>query len=435
MFCGSSVGKVSAETLQSVVARTVLSNPEVAALRANRLATDEELEAAKGLGKPKVDIKTATGYVTRDEEGEGATGYEADTWRTEVSGVISVPLFDGWKTHYEVERQVNRVDSARNRVADTANSIALQTVQAYLEVQRASSVAAIAERNVAAHRAILSRVGQRASAGKSAEAEVVQARARLKAAEAALVEAHASLIDARSLFISVVGEAPGDLAPVAPPSHMLPNSVEAAVERARAEAPSLAAVRHDILAAEAEAGTAWSEFYPKLDLEVSGHRKDDSDHNFGDDDEFSALLVVRKNLYNGGIDSARTRETRHRVEQTQAIAANAGRLIEKEVRLAWLAIKSSSMRAVHLAQQIEQNRLLINAYTGQFDLGERSLMDILDVQNEIFTTETSLVTERFVGVYNSYRLIAAMGSLLPALDVPMPEEAVVAADSWRLSIP
>lgn len=425
----------AADSLRDVVDRTVQTNPEVAALKANRLATDEELEAAKGLGRPKLDVRAGAGYVAHDEDAFGGAGYEADTYRREISGVASMPLFDGWKTHYEVDRQANRVNSARHRVADTANSIALQAVQAYLEVQRSQAVLDVAEQNLAAHRAILDRVQARANAGKSARAEAVQAEARVNAAEAAKVEAQARFYDAQSLYISVVGEAPAGLEPVNVPGHMMPQSVEEAVERAVAEAPSLTALRHDVLSAEAEVGTAESEFYPKLDLEVTGRIKDDTDHNYTDEEEVAVQLVLKKNLYNGGIDTARVRETRHRIDQSRSIEANASRLIEKEVRLSWLAIQSSRKRAALLAEQVEKNQALIAAYTGQFELGERSLMDILDVQNEIFTARSELLTERYARVYNSYRLLAAMGSLLQALEVAMPDEAVAEPDVWQAFIP
>jgi adhesin transport system outer membrane protein len=425
----------AADTLRAVVERAVSTNPEVAALRANRLATDEELEAAKGLGRPKVDVFGTTGYVAHDEEALGGSGYEADTYRKSVSGVLSVPLFDGWKTYYEVERQGNRVSSARHRVADTANSVALQAIQAYLEIQRSAAVLDIADENIAAHRAILARVQARAKAGKSARAEVVQAQARLSAAQASRVEAQAANIDAQSLFLSVVGEPPGQLESVGLPGAMLPASVEEAVERALAEAPSLIAVAHDVQAAEAEVGTAQAEFYPKIDVEVAGRIGDDTDHNFTDEEEVTVLLVLKKNLYNGGIDSARVRETRHRVNQSQSIATNAGRLIEKEVRLSWLAMHAAKLRADLLAEEVEQNRILVEAFIGQFDLSERSLMDILDIQNEVFTASSAQATERFARVYNAYRLMAAMGSLLPALEVAMPDEALSEPDLWRSWVP
>ncbi len=70
-----------------------------------------------------------------------------------------------------------------------------------------------------------------------------------------------------------------------------------------------------------------------------------------------------------------------------------------------------SQGAVELiARQLEQNRLVIGAYGEQFELGQRSLLDLLDVQNELFVNETTLTTESFVSQYNVYRVLAAMAA-------------------------
>jgi len=424
----------SAEGLRSVVQRTVSSNPEVAALRANRLAVDEELEAAKGLGRPKLDLRGAAGYSGKTIEGTGPSDYNSNGKHLEYGGVATMPVFDGWKTSYEIERQGARVDSARHRVADTASSLALQAVQAYLEVERAIAVEAAAKRNVATHRGLLSRVNARYAAGKVAKSDLTQVEARLAAAEAARVEAEGRRLDALSLYTAVVGEVPQKLETVGMPSRLLPRTAAQAVEIARRNAPSLLAVREDVLAARADIGSARSQFFPQIGLEFSAQEKRDADRHIGNVSDLSALVVVRQTLYDGGIARALVRENIHRADQAEAIAGNATRLIEKEVRLAWLAMQTSNQRAVHLGEQLTMNRQLVGEYTSEFELGQKSLLDVLDVENEIFVTESELTTESFAATYNAYRLLAAIGSLLPALEVALPEEATREADRSRFSL-
>jgi outer membrane protein, adhesin transport system len=425
-----------AEDLRSVVAKTLSSNPELSALAANRLAIDEELEAAKGLSGPTIDVKAATGSAWLEQQKDNGIdpGFKDQTGRVEMSGIISVPVFDGWKTYYEVDRNAARVESARFRVSDTANSLGLQAIQTYLEVQRASTVTAVAEKNVRAHRTYLSRVQTRVSGGNAAQAESLQARARLASADAALIEAQARLNDAFAAYIAVVGEAPGRLEAVGMP-RLLPPNVQTAVEEAYDFAPSLAALRNDITAAKAAIGTAQAEFYPKVSIEIAGDTTIDADQDFSDETNFSTLLLVKKNLYNGGVDTARLREARHRADQAGHTAMNARRQIEKEVRLSWIAMRSASDRRIVLGRQLDQNRALVKAYEKQFDIGQRSLMDILDVQNEIFTTETTAASEAFSATFNAYRVLASTGKLLEVLNLDLPEEAVRGADrSWHVTL-
>jgi len=414
-----------AETLEGVVRETLETNPELAALRYNRQAIDQELRAARGLRMPTYDVRVDSGRNWNSTK--SSTGVE-DTndihTRSGVGTVLSQRLFDGFEARHEIARQKNRVDSARWRVADTANSIALRTVQAYLELQRAAAVRSAAHANVSALQALQARVLARVTGGRANAGEESEARARLANAKAVLAEAEARLQDADSLFRSVVGRRPAQLAPATPPRKALPGSVEGAVADARQFAPSVIATQHDTVAAEAAIGSAYARLYPRLNFEMTtDHGR--SVRERGDRDlDASAMLVVRWNLFNGGIDRARIKEASARAAEANEIAANTERLIEREVRVSWTAIASAEQRAHYLAEQLRQNRTRRGIYSQQFDLGQRRLLDLLDAQSETFVTEASLLTEEFSGKYNTYRVLAAMGKLVPALGADLPDEAV-----------
>jgi outer membrane protein, adhesin transport system len=417
---------VFAENLGSVVRRTLDTNPELKALMHNRNAIDEELEAAKGLGLPSVDVRAAAGH--RASEGSSVPAGGAHSYRErnryEAGATISQRLFDGFETKSQVERQLNRVGSARSRVADTANAVALQATQAYLEIQRTTQVKAIASRNVAAHQALLEKVKARTTAGRGAGAEVNQAQARLLAARSALTEADARNKDAVSLFIAVVGsKPPAKLQAVKPPSNLLPKNVDEAVSHARKGSPAIIARMFDAQAASLAINVAKSEFYPKINAEFSADYAYDVDRTYGRRTDVSGMVVYRQNLYRGGIDSARVREARSRSEEAFSSADLIGRTVEREVRFSWTAMHSARTRSDIISRQLEQNRSVFKAYGEQFELGQRTLIDLLDVQNESFVNETTLATETFVSQFNVYRVLASMGRLVPALGAEYPEEA------------
>ena len=164
----------------------------------------------------------------------------------------------------------------------------------------------------------------------------------------------------------------------------LPNSVRFA--------PSVIATQHDTYAAEAAIGTAQSRLFPRLNLEVTG------DHGLGvtqrndRQSEATAMVVVRWNLFNGGIDKARIGEAKARAMEAAEISANTQRIIEREVRTSWNAILAAEQRVPALSRQLELNRSTRNVYNQQFDAGQRRLLDLLDIQNETFVTEASLRT-------------------------------------------
>ncbi|MEL6420828.1 MAG: TolC family outer membrane protein [Pseudomonadota bacterium] len=435
VFVGMITFPSHAETLRGVVNRTLSENPEIAALRANRRAIDEELEAAKGLGLPKLDVEGKAGYIWREQtSGGGLSAFEDDTHRYSLGGTLSVPVYDGFKTRNEVARQTARVQSARFRVQDTASSLALEAIRAYMEVMRAQKIVSIAHQNIIAHRAIMQRVVESRRAGRSTDVDLKQARSRIASAKASHVEARAKLANAKSLYFAVIGSSPKNLKPVSPPFNRLPGSVKEAILKARENAPALIALSFDHEAAEAAIGTAESEFHPKVSVEVSGNTVRNANDAFDDQDDFSAMLVFRKNLYNGGIDRARIEEARHRSEQVYHTRRNARRLLEKEIRLSWVAIRSSRERTTALAQQADLSRGLTSLYASQFRIGNRSLLDLLDIRNEVFVSETALATEQFIAGFNVYRIMAAMGTLVEEMEGALPEEGVTPPAEWRAII-
>ncbi|MFM2422619.1 MAG: hypothetical protein RL291_1149 [Pseudomonadota bacterium] len=417
---------VSAEGLQSVVARALANNPELGAIRFNRRAIDHELTAARGLKLPTVDLKADSGRH-RDYNRTAlniVSGNEFHDHRN-VSVIGSQRIFDGFEARHEEARQRNRVESARWRVTDTANSIALRAVQAYLEVQRADAVLHAARANLSAHQRLLSRVSTRVAGGRGTGSDESEARGRVANAQAIVAEAEQRVRDAHALFRSIVGDAPRSLGPAPIPTKALPASVEAAVAEARVAAPSILATRHDTTAAEAAIGSTYARFMPRLNFELS------TDHAWGNREasdrtiDTRAMFVVRWNLFNGGIDKARVWEAKARALEAQEISQSTERIVERETRVSWNAIQAANERVPALKRQVDQVRLTRSAYSQQFDAGQRRLLDLLNIQGESFIAEASLRTEEFARTFNSYRILAAMGRLVPALGLEMPAEAAM----------
>jgi len=428
---------ISAETLRSVVDRTIQSHPELAAIRANRHAIDHELTAARGLNLPSLDVKGEFGR--RPGWSTNSLGIKTgDNWHRQrtLSAILSQRLFDGFESRHEIARQKNRVESARWRVMDTANSIALRTVQAYLEVQRARAVLSAAMNNVHHHDRLVGRVHRRVSGGHGTVADRSEAVGRAARARALRVEAGARLRDAEALYRSLVGEAPTKLSKVRVPHEAMPRTVNAAVATAVETAPSVLATQHDATAAKATIGSAFSRFFPKVNLELNANQARGTSESSDKSHEMSALVVVRWNLFNGGIDKARKWEAVARAREATEISENTKRIVARETRASWTAIRAAKARVPLLSKELRQAQITRNTYNRQYDGGQRRLLDLLNIQAEIFTADASLRNEHFVQVYNSFRILAATGQLVGALNIDLPLEATTPhaptlIDGWR----
>jgi adhesin transport system outer membrane protein len=137
------------------------------------------------------------------------------------------------------------------------------------------------------------------------------------------------------------------------------------------------------------------------------------------------------NLYRGGADMARAREFIHRHQQTKEARAEAARAVENDVRQTWAAMVSAGERARQFAAQADANVEVVKAYNDQFSLDRRTLLDVLDAQNELFVSRSNTVNAEFLEMLAVYRLLALKGALLPTLQVAYPRESDVASsDLW-----
>ena len=414
-------------TLSQAVSVGVMTNPDYGQVAASRRATDEELNQAKALYLPSVDFRGDTGVEYTDDIGTRNRAGDDDTetlWRYEAGVTLTQMLFDGWGTKYENERQKHRVQSSAHRVMETAELTGLAIVESFLEVMRQRELLAITQENVAEHIAIMGMIEEGVNAGRSTQADLEQIKARLAAARAQESTIRQALRSAESQFNREVGGAPKDLILPGVPVNALAPDVETEVQQALGNSPTLAIFASDENVAYNEYKGTGSTLYPQLDLQLNGR----TGRNLGgiedeQDTSASALAVVNWNLYRGGGDVARVREFSHRYQQSNEAYANAARTIEDDVRQTWARMVSAGERAREFASQAAANTEVVRAYKDQFSLDRRTLLDVLDSQNELFVSRTNTINAEFLEMFSVFRLLALKSQLLPTLGVTYPREA------------
>ncbi len=418
-------------TLQDAVATGVSTNPEYGGVAASRRATDEELKQGRALYLPSIDVRADTGWEHTYADPTGASSDSINLWRYLASVTLTQMLFDGFDTKYEVERQKARVASSANRVRETAELTGLSIVEAYLEVLRQRQLLVIARQNVQDHMSIMDQINQGVDAGRSTQADNEQAKARLSAARAVESSTRQSLRNAESRYKQETGDEAGQLSLPEVPFGTLAQNVSAEVEKALAYSPTLDIFEADIEVAYAEAQKTKSSFYPQLDLEVNGSHANDIDGVEANETGASALLVMNWNLYRGGADMARSREFIHRHQQSKERRAEAARSVENDVRSTWASMVSAGERAKEFAAQADANTEVVKAYQDQFNLDRRTLLDVLDAQNELFVSRSNAINAEFLEMFAVFRLLALKGALLPTLGVEYPRESAIASkDAW-----
>lgn len=420
-------------TLRDAVAVGVATNPEYGVVAASRRATDEELRQGEALFLPSVDVNGDIGFEHTDNPSTraGSGDDEEDLLRKQVGVTLTQMLFDGFEAKYEVERQQARVISSAERVRETAELVGLSIVEAYLEVLRQRQLLLIARDNVSQHLDITGQIEDGIKGGRSTRADGEQVKARLASARATEASTREALRIAEAEYRREVGDPAGDLAMPVVPFEVLEEDVEKEILKTLAYSPTLDIFTADIEVAYAEAQGTKSTQYPQFDLQLNARTGHDINGVEGRDTNASALVVMNWNLYRGGADVARAREFVHRHQQSKESRAEAARTVENDVRQTWASMVSAGERATQFSAQVASNTEVVKAYKDQFSLDRRTLLDVLDAQNELFVSRSNAVNSEFLETFAVYRLMALKGALLPTLGIEYPRESLVSSnDQW-----
>jgi adhesin transport system outer membrane protein len=280
----------------------------------------------------------------------------------------------------------------------------------------------IAKQNVTFHEQTLRNVTD--LQGKTAtEADLLQAKERLAAAKARVEEAQEALDAAKSSFQALVG-LPFDKGAIPPRvGHSLPATLDQAMGEARSNNPRLRLASADIDAASSQVDESKSGLGPKLTFQGDANVGNDIGGTEGVTGDVSGKLVFKMNLFDGGIQQAQVQENIHRETQTMLAQQQALREVEDQVRVSWDRIRSQSSLEGQYQQQLNASDSLVSAYSDQFTVGSRSLLDVLDAQNSKFSVQILAETANFGVRFSEYRLMAASGKLLAFLGVAPPDEA------------
>ncbi|MEQ6918090.1 TolC family outer membrane protein [Halomonas aquatica] len=404
--------------LRQVVQRAISTNPEVRAAWNGLRAAGNDTGVAWGNYLPSVDVSAGIGLEDRELDARGSY----DTSYAELT--ITQMLWDGLATSSEVER-LDRAELVRYyELLGASEEVALGATRAYLDVQRYRELVGLAQENYRQHLRVFNQIEERVASGAGRRVDLEQISGRLALAESNLMTEASNLHDVTARYERIVGNLPAD--DLAPPPQMderLPADVSQALELAFQGNPEFHAAIENIEATRAEQRGTRSGFQPRLDLRGSTGTYENSDGSYdvvadGDyRDRHSIELVASMNLYRGGSDLASFRAASDRVEQAIDLRNKACVDVRQTTQIAF----NDTQRLREQLQYLNDHRQTIDrvrgAYQQQFDIGERTLLDVLDSENEYFEASRAYANAQYDVSLADARTLAAMGQLMQALEV------------------
>lgn len=413
-----------AKSLAEVVGATLAVHPQVKRDQALNRAAEELIDEQFSGYLPTLDLDAATGYeftnspATRSRNGvaRNQTAHR-DLWRSDLQLRLNQMVFDGFATRSGVRSARADRDAAIERIAETNQRIGFRAVEVFLGVLRNQDVVGLADENVVALEDIVRRVRGQVEAGVADNVDLEQSAARMALSRSEQSRRMGGLRRANVQFTEVVGEAPDSLELPAAPDYDRPIDVDTAISDALKDNPTVAVTAARVRARTHDIGVTRAPYFPRLDVELTGTTINNLDGILGPNTTFSALLRMRYNLFRGFFDRASKRRATFEAAAAADDNSEARRSIREDVRVAYRALMTAQARLVPLRQRVESSKRTLDAYYGQYDLGRRSLFDLLDTQNELFRSSVDLVDGEFAVLLGHYRLLFSMGRLLQTLGV------------------
>lgn len=415
---------VSAQSLSNAVQTALNSYPEIQEARHLRGAIENDLGVAKSRYMPTVDLELAYGREFSDNNSTRAAGYNDGTSldRKESALMMREVIFDGFEREGTVEEQEAKLRGALEHIGDRGEVLAADVAFSYIDVIRHTEILALAQENLKVHQKILDDVKKRVDSGQLGIGDLQQARSRLSSAQARITEVETDLDRSRIAFNRVVGQMPTNLSRPDFNDARLPASERAAVDKAMDNNPNIKKFQADLDAAKARIRVAKAGKYPSFFFELGGTYNDNIDGTRGIDKDASAMLRMKWNLFRGGADNDREKAAAERHSESMSQLAKAMRDIEQEVRRAWSSIKRKDEEVLSRSTEVKSNKEVTETYKEQFKIGKRDLLDVLDAENELFSSKTKYVSAQFSALYARYLLTATTGSLRQMLGVTTPVE-------------
>ncbi|MDB5914997.1 MAG: hypothetical protein JWP22_3672 [Ramlibacter sp.] len=399
-------------TLRDAAQLAVLNNPEVLARWHTVRAAQGERDAARGGLLPRADLSVGSGRERRSDIPGGSYN------RTNGSATLTQLLFDGFATRDEVRRLDHTTRVRLFELIATSESLALEAARAYLDVARYRELVRLAEENFVEHRAVFSQTDQRVKAKVARAVDLEQITGRLALAEANLLIETSNLHDTTARFQRLVGRLPTRDMPI--PPHLaqgLPADTSTAlVETNRANAAVLAAIE-SVRAADAALDVRKAAYAPRVDLRVRRDQGRNMDGTPGPFNANVAELVLNWNLFNGFSDRARERQFSEQLNVARDTRDKTCRDTRQTTMIAFNDVSKLKEQLTYLEIHESSLTKALAAYRQQFQIGQRSLLDLLDTENERFQARRAVVNARFDLSAAYVRAQAGIGNLLRALDI------------------
>ena len=406
----SFLSSAAAQTLQQAVHLMLKQEPELLAVNLDSESAFQDWKIARGDLFPQVTLNGSSGVSERDRSTDGLVSRSGDSlWANQVGLSVRQLLFDGGIVSNEARASSAFYDSQRYLQMSQIEARVVDLAEVYMEVIRVQRQLTAARENVSVHKEMREKLAERQrNGGVRADTSLIDGR--LSLAENSLYTHELAMKNAEWRFARLTGVQPESLTEPAKPWH------------AKTFESLDLSQNWDFLAASAALDAADFKrkskrglYSPNVYLDAGASRGEDTLGVRGRDDEVRALLVLSWDLYRGGSNKATNQRERLQLAKAGELLRAAEQQREYQLRLALAEKEGSTASTGSLKQYADKLSRVIDDYEEQFRIGQKELLNILDVRNEHYQARSRLIDSLFNEDTGAYRILGIQGRLVQHL--------------------
>lgn len=419
-IAGATLGTAQAAPFEEAVSTTVLTNPEVLAKWHQFKASVHERDISWGRYLPTLDILYGTAYARKESplftNPSGERQYNFQTTRA----TLKQNLYEGFATQNDTRRLEHASMVRFHEMLDLSETAAFEAIRAYIDVWRFRQLQAFAEESYATHRLIYDKINQRAQAGTGRRVDLETAAGRLALAESNLVTETSNLHDVSARYQRVVGQKPPAELPAPPVSLFgknLPSDHAEAIKRSFETSPQLKAAIENIMSTMRQEDVQKGRYQPRIDAYAEKSHETNLDGYRGPTNTTTVGLTATWNLFQGGQDISRARKA----AEEKNMAKDTREKVCRDVRQNASMTFNDQKRLTAQLPMLDQHQLSTDkareAFRRQFDIGQRTLLDVLDTENEYYTARRNYLNGEIDLSIAQAKYLSVSGNLLKTLNL------------------
>ncbi len=326
-------------------------------------------------------------------------------------------LWSGGKTKAFVNETDARILAAAYYVADVANRIFLEAVEAYIQVLKARQLLKFSKENVLTQEQILEQVKEKTAAGFNRISDLNNSEARLALARGNYISKQQDLNQAVVQFHRQFGRLVKPEQFVMPePKYQFPATVEEILDIALRHHPALEVAKYNIQVRKYSYEKAKADYWPTLDLELKAQHRENTNGNQGETDQASALLKLNYTFFDGGARKGEKGKNYGNLNKEYQRAYVERRNVNQTARLAWNILEAEKHKRKYLQDHVALSLKTLEAFKDEYFVGRRTLLDLLNMENEYNSAKNANAESKYTYLVAYYRISQATGLILHEYD-------------------